>query len=107
MLITCLAVCSLAIVWSAKASAFFHRGVYSDFARDDGFRCLSWYLGVRTVGAGCMLSDSSSVCGYWRLILRAAYVLARCHIVRHAEPAHAEELQQATALGRAGLGGGH
>jgi hypothetical protein len=86
-----------AIARPAEASAFLHRRVYPDFAGNYESRWPRW-LGLGTVGLGCVLSGSPLMRGCWHVGLRVTNVLAGCHIIRYTEAARAEEPEQAAAL---------
>lgn len=96
---TCLPTGASAVAGLAEASAFLHRRVYPDLARDHSIPWLAVNRCVRGGRAcrGCLLSGFSSVRGCRRPRLHSTHMLAGCHIVRYPEAAHAEESQQAAA----------
>jgi len=91
----------------AEASAFLHRRVYPDFARDDS---ICWPDRCAQQGRArhsCLLRGFYFTRGHRRASLCHTHMLAGRHIVRHAKAPCAEESQQATALPlRCGVGGG-
>jgi hypothetical protein len=91
-----------------EASAFLHRRVYPDFARDDSVcwsdRCAQW----GRARYNCFLRCFSFTRGHRRASLCHTHMLAGRYIVRYAKAPCAEESKQAAALPlRCGVGGGH